>query len=375
MNECFACHNPDDPENADKREQWMESAHGGHIAEVKEGNVTGVVTEEEAPAWVHYDFKGDDRQACQRCHTSTGFMNLADDPANYDPANNTFFAIGEQREMLYCWACHTDNEGTIRDPGKFENFAPYSAPEDRISNVPDVKGSNVCLSCHSGRTSGAEVEEAEEIAGENFGDFNSHYLAAGGVLFKTIGYEYDGASYSSSIHAGVGSGDNGPCVACHMGGDAGHTFSVAETAEGNITAINSYNATCAECHPDEESRLETANELRDGYEASIEALEDQLAEKGIYYNSHAYPYFYPTSNESKQTYPNAYKDWQDKNVLGAAFNLNMLAHEPGAFIHNPRYTKQLLYDSIDYLDNGEMDSSVEDTLESGDAYEYLEGTR
>ena len=46
------------------------------------------------------------------------------------------------------------------------------------------------------------------------------------------------------------------------------------------------------------------------------------------------------------------------NTMGAAFNYILLLREPGAFAHNPSYAKQLVIDSIDYLDNGVIDDSV-----------------
>ena len=54
----------------------------------------------------------------------------------------------------------------------------------------------------------------------------------------------------------------------------------------------------------------------------------------------------------------------------------MLHHEPGAYVHNLQYSKKLIYDSIDYLDDATFNSSVEATLGgSGDAYDFLVDTR
>jgi hypothetical protein len=61
--------------------------------------------------------------------------------------------------------------------------------------------------------------------------------------------------------------------------------------------------------------------------------------------------------------------------MGAAFNYNLLLHEPGAYVHNPQYTKKIIYDSIDHLDDGAMNASVEATLGAGLATDYLGGTR
>lgn len=47
-----------------------------------------------------------------------------------------------------------------------------------------------------------------------------------------------------------------------------------------------------------------------------------------------------------------------KNNMGAAFNYNLLEHDGGAFAHNRYYSKRLIYDSIDWLDDGVMNGSV-----------------
>jgi hypothetical protein len=61
--------------------------------------------------------------------------------------------------------------------------------------------------------------------------------------------------------------------------------------------------------------------------------------------------------------------------MGAAFNYNLLLHEPGAYVHNLQYTRKLIYDSIDFLDDGLLNGSVESTLGPGAAYDFLAGAR
>lgn len=48
--------------------------------------------------------------------------------------------------------------------------------------------------------------------------------------------------------------------------------------------------------------------------------------------------------------------------MGAAYNFFMFYYDPGAFAHNGAYTKRLMYDSIDWLDNGALDNSVSATF-------------
>lgn len=373
---CRDCHNQHSA-NLDINRAWANSAHGGHILQTIDP-VQGVamVTEAEGPAWVHYDFKGANRQACQRCHTSTGFMNLAADPEGYDPADNEFTATGEQREMLYCWACHTSNAGDIRDPGVFNSTAPYDAPADRIAGVPDIGGSNVCMACHSGRESGQSIKDSTDDFTDK-GFVNSHYLAAGGVLYRTAGYEFDGMTYENTsyfIHDHIGTalametGANGPCAGCHMRTDEGHLLlPVKKDAGGHITEITAYGQTCSRCHGYEEGLLEDLNELEEGFGAALEALRTALEGKGFVFLG-GYPYF---SNTDWTTV----EDPTGKDNMGAAFNFNFLLHEPGAYVHNLQYTRKLIYDSIDFLDDGLLNGSVESTLGPGAAYDFLAGAR
>ena len=68
--------------------------------------------------------------------------------------------------------------------------------------------------------------------------------------------------------------------------------------------------------------------------------------------------------------------------MGAAFNFNLLKREPGAYVHNSVYTKRLIWDSVDYIDDGIINNSTGSTL-SGlssqpfyfDAVGYLDGAR
>jgi hypothetical protein len=375
---CRDCHNP---HNADKtiNVDWANSSHGGHILETTQDPTTHKynVTETEGPAFVHYDMKASNRQACQRCHTSTGFMNLANDPAGYDPTNNDFSHLsGSQKEMLYCWACHTSSVGDLRDPGAFENTALYASPASRITAVPDLSGSNICLSCHAGRESGTEDinDSTDDFSNKSF--VNSHYLAAGGVLFRTALYEYSGQDYSNDVafaHDKIGTtgstgmGSNGPCVGCHMKTANGHTLVNVTKSGGVITDITAFTSTCSNCHADKSTLITTLNELEEGFDAALTALATELSNNGFTYLG-GHPYFSATNWITAN-------DATGKKNMGAAFNYNLLLHEPGAYVHNPQYTKKIIYDSIDFLDDGLINASVEATIGAGLAADYLGGTR
>jgi hypothetical protein len=383
---CEDCHNPH-MENSINN-QWAVSGHGGDIAGVKEaGGRNAGVTDADSPAWTEFDFKAANRQACQRCHTATGFRNFANSPATFNPASSVFIATSLQKELLYCWACHIDNKGGLRDPGVFAVTAPYTVPADRISSVPDLGGSNICMACHSGRESGQELKNLAfpgDIAGKNFGTFNSHYLAAGGVLFRTIGYEFEGRDYLNAAdfkHDIIGTGGmqgtglNGPCVGCHMRSAEGHKFlPVTKDEAGLVTDILTYENTCSLCHSSKGSLIGQINNDAAGYDASLTVIEGLLALKGIYFGT-GHPYFFNSPDPAQQTSANAFTAWPDKDMVGAAFNLNLLRHMPGADVHNGVYTKKLIYDTIDFLDDSQLNFSVGVTLGAGAASEFLSGTR
>ena len=55
---------------------------------------------------------------------------------------------------------------------------------------------------------------------------------------------------------------------------------------------------------------------------------------------------------------NCWMGWADAGHLGAAHNFNYLHHEPGAYAHNRFYAKRLIFDSLDWLDNGALDGTI-----------------
>lgn len=336
-------------------DQFAESAHGDVLGE----------------AWMHYDWRASNRASCQRCHTASGFVAKLGTESD---TTNVFAAadVALPGEALRCSACHTDiATGALQAAGAYT--ATYS--NGATLAYPDVAGSNLCVRCHGGREGGDSIKgSAGDFANLSF--INSHYLGAAQTLFAGAGYEYDGVSYANVAyfkHDLIGSeavantGANGPCIGCHMGSTANHTWEVvAKDAEGVITAINS--DACIACHNGTHEL--TAEELETEvhhFHAALGALQAALEAKGIFFKA-SHPYFYQADLAT------AFKNWdgvytgKGKDVMGAAFNYNLLHHEPGAYAHNRIYTKRLIFDAIDFLDNGALDGTISVT---GDAALYL----
>ncbi len=399
---CRDCHNQ---HNADTtiHNDWATSGHGGRIKTIKDAAAaadpetayTAGVTNSDAPAWANYGFATRSGGACSRCHTATGAMNYLKAPTTYDPVNNVFTATGGQRELLYCWACHTNNKGGLRDPGALTvEYDSSTTADDYVFS--DLEGSNICVACHSGRIAGKSVKAIADADMTSKSFPNSHYLAAAGTLFDTIGFEfsddsaagvssdfdknYGGRSYANVAYfkhdtiglTATGTGTNGPCVGCHMKSANPHKFTNIVETSGQITDITTQ-AVCNNCHtvggPYEmtASRLQTE---REELESTLLIMQAIIRSKGAYYDPGTYPYFFTSTSFS---YPNRITDWtafgtanetEHKQFLGACFNLGYLDHDPGAYAHNRYYTKRLIWDSIDFVYNFAIDSDVVAAIDS-----------
>ena len=384
--------------------QWARSGHGGNILDVKDAAVADAALQDPPLTGVaRTDFVSEAavtspsfvraagwNAACQRCHTATGASNFLNSPAAYNPANNDFSHTGgNNNELLYCWACHDDaGTGSLRNPGAItETYTETTAGNPPVTIVyPDINGSNVCMGCHLGREIGENIKVDLDADGVR-GFINSHYLAAGAQLFAVSGYEYNGRNYqnvSFYVHDVIGTdvapgtGDNGPCIGCHMTTpENGHGFlPVTKNELGEITAITS--TVCIECHTGGFALTpEILTNEEHEYFASLEVLKAALADVGIFFREQ-HPYFFTAAVGG-----DAFTDWESiypglpttdanwKNTMGSAFNLNLLLHDPGGYAHNRFYVKALIWDSIDWIDDGILNDSVVATIQSLETAELI----
>ena len=332
----------------------------------------GATDDAEGNAWTHYNWdQTTSRGACQRCHTATGIANFLTNPAAYDATGNgndfshlsgwTKAAGSPQNELIYCWGCHSDSQtGTLRNPGAItENYAAATAGAPVATVVyPDLGKSNVCMGCHLGREIGQTVANDTDADGTR-GFVNSHYLAAGAIVFGEAGYEFAGKTYTKTFqgHAAAGASDGkGPCVTCHMTSTEAHAFEVVtKDATGAVTGIAT--TSCNSCHGDMNAAW--LEERKEAYHAALENLNIALQSKGIYFQARN-PYFFVGPGATDPSYttwaaPYGFDAW--KNVMGAAFNYNLLEHDPGSYAHNRSYALQLIADSIDFIADGVVDNA------------------
>ncbi len=402
---CFDCHGHEaktetNPSStvATLYKDWAESHHAGTLLTAKfaaytsAGRVNNAATVDSVTqayvdttnsVWSHYNWDStltaagaDDRGSCQACHTSTGISNylLTQNTAltGYDPKMNNFSHLAgwnqvggskRQNELLYCWGCHKDaGTGALRNTT--QAILTFTDSNNQAIVITGAGKSTACVVCHGGRGSAGaailnDAARSSRIAG--------HHAPTAGVLYSAqthIGFEYPGQSYANPSffeHDKIGLNKEGPCASCHMApatyGKPSHTFSPVTTdSTGTITAINNQ-ALCDTCHaPGGQFAMTPAvlEEESSGYEQGSTILNNWVgnvgAVGGVTYQNYL-NLAITSSNATNATLVPV-------NAYGAFQNGQFFANEPCAYVHNRFYIKRLIFDGIDWMDNGNLDGTI-----------------
>jgi hypothetical protein len=405
---CRNCHNPHKVNVLQEARDWAKSAHG---------DVKG-------KAWSEEDFKAN--KSCLRCHTAKGFIDYAS--SSFALATEPL-AASESYGVLGCNACHTSYNFKQSVRQVPQHTAPYNGGLSP-KTFPSVGQSNLCIPCHAGRESGDSVMAIKDFTNVSFK--NAHYLPAAGLMYMTVGYKnFTSASavigtstYGKSlspdtsvpdgISGGVGSthrklgtpamnGDNhntaffipgnldsnGPCVICHING---YNNSKVSRPSSHTLAISgdAFNQVCVNCHDSEGGIGLTADNFQKIFiEPQAEVFENALhlaitllnTKYNIKYDPNSYPYFYDLAKDP--TGKTAVKDWTrgtknqklGQKVMGACFNINILTKDPAAYVHARTYTRRLIYDTIDFLDDGKINLSASATAIATSPSIYKKGAQ
>lgn len=324
--------NPEDIkiENNQAIADWFRSAHADAAAE----------------AFRHWDEEEEIRPVCAVCHSGAGFR-------SFHGLDGSAPGIPEQPVdtggVVDCETCHNAGLAQVEE---------IAFPSGLMHPVEGVEAA--CMTCHQGRTAGVTVEEAigslsMDEPNQELRFVNPHYATAAATWlggYGGAGYHYDERDYSGRFfHARPVA----TCVSCHQP----HTLEVATE-------------TCLTCHENGtpgEIRISrqsydgsgnTTKGIRSDIEANAQALMaylDQYAEEiagtPLVYDGHSYPYFFADANgddvpDTSEGSGVAYTSWTPR-MLRAAYNWKLVTADPGAFVHNPHYALELLYDSIEDL--------------------------
>ena len=325
-------------------EEWASSAHADASAE----------------AFVHWD-EDDPAEvppACAKCHSTPGYQDFIGADGSEAGVVDAAAPIGT---VVTCEACHND-----------ATLAMTSVTFPSGIEVTGLGDESRCMQCHQGRHSTVSVNQSivdaglgegdEDTVSEDLGFSNIHYYAAAATQYGTAakgGYEYDTKMYDSKFEH-VAPYDT--CVDCHNP----HTLEVRLDE-------------CQACHTDVQSQEDLVNirmpgslvdydgdgELDEGIIFEIQGLQEMLlqamqayagdvAGAPIVYDSHSYPYFFIDTNadgeagEDEAVFPNQFNVWTPR-LAKAAYNSQVSQKDPGEFAHGGKYIIQLLYDSIESL--------------------------
>lgn len=333
---------PEDPPFlAEYYHAWAGSAHADATAE----------------AFNHWNTEAEGiPESCAKCHSTPGYRDFLGVDGSEFGVVDAKVAVGT---VVSCDACHNSVASSLTS---------VTFPSGAVIND---KGNSVrCMECHQGRASGSSVDAGLEKLGltdgntvsPDLGFINIHYYAAAATLYggeAMGGYQFEGLTYQPKNNHVPG---YDTCAGCHNQ----HTLEVRVEE-------------CAVCHEDVEtvddlqyirmngsqSDYDGDEDINEGIKEEIMGLQEMLmaaiqgyastvAGSPIVYDAAAYPYFFIDTNdngevdEGENVGDNKYVSFTG-NLLKAAYNYQVTVKDPGGFAHNPTYIIELLYDSIDML--------------------------
>jgi hypothetical protein len=306
--------------------------------------------------------------SCSPCHTNAGFEFWQ----KYGLNTTVEMPAGDGME---CGTCHVGGANTTTGFGapvpalkvvKTVLFpSPVASPVTITNSTSSPDTSFICMSCHRGRQSGATLDANITAAGTKLlkTPSNVHYLPAGATLYGSdakVAYMFgDAATYAKKWTHDDASGKKAQCKYCHL---TEHTF------EPQIKSA------CTDCHGEvvgdsvetirrvrgTDSDYNGVNGTTDTMKAEVESFEAALlAQMNVYATAHGFPAvaYADGSFVVATAAGNDYSTTWDATLLRAGFNYNYFQKELGAWAHNYAFTLQILYDSIDKLDDGTLNGS------------------
>lgn len=264
----------------------------------------------------------ENRTTCAPCHTSQGFKEaLAID------SSATRAAI-ENPANINCYTCHKIHDTYSAEDWGLRVTEP--SPFWLTGETADLGKANLCIKCHQERTSYQipDVTKPDEIYTVTSTRFGPHY-GVQGTSVSGIGFYEVGTGYMNSAHSAI----EDACINCHMASavgyaTGGHTWAIEHEEEGlNLNG-------CTECHTAEEAET-LKDELLVEITDLMTQLGTQLVAAGIYNPSGTSGY------AVKGDYPN--------KVAGAFWNYMCVYSDGSGGVHNPKYIKKILENSIESL--------------------------
>lgn len=317
--------------------------------------------DKEAEAFNHWN-EEDPKEVpvdCAKCHSTPGMLDFLGADGSAAGAVDNPAPIGT---VIECQACH--NDATV---------AKSSVVFPSGVEISGLGGEAICMECHQGRASKVQVDARLEELGlsqdldtvnADLRFINIHYFPAGAVLYGTQvmgGYQYEGKTYDQKFRHVEGIDT---CIGCHNQHTLEVRIETCQQCHEGVTSVEDLkNVRMAGSLADYNGNGDTTEGIAaevDGLQAmllqAIQAYATEVAGTAIAYTPEAYPYFFVDGNgdgvvgEDEANFGNAYNAWTGR-LEKAAYNYQLAAKDPGKFAHNAKYIVQLMYDSIEDLNN------------------------
>lgn len=259
---------------------------------------------------------------CAPCHTSQGFKE------RILTGSQVTAAPIEDPANINCYTCHLIHDTYTTADWALRTTAPVTLWIN--SEVIDFGTGNLCVQCHQPRVATIpDVTNPDGIYSVTSTRWGPHHGPQSTVLTGKAFYMV-GSGYTNSMHEDATNG----CIQCHMadafGSQAGgHSFNITYEYHGS-TEFNL--AGCVECHGSVEAAEEAIAEFEPEFEALLEELGTLLVNAGIYNPAGT------SGTAVKGDYPN--------KVAGAYWNFITLEEDRSNGIHNPKFTKKILENTI-----------------------------
>jgi hypothetical protein len=266
--------------------------------------------------------------SCARCHNNEGYVDylsgtFVDDEGNQSADPDGYLVSNP----ITCTGCHSDhrsfdfendgNDFALRNIDPINLFIDPTVTLDMTNDIDPLGRSNTCINCHQPRNSYTIPAGTEdyEITSSRFGP---HHGPQSTMLQGIMGAHIAG----SVGYPGVGSATHktgASCTTCHMG-------ETTNSLDGSHTWNPTANA-CISCHSD-------APEESEGFS------EDMATLKSLLLAQIPSPLL-----DTNSTVPGIYS----ADVAKATWNYRTVLEDQSHGIHNPAYTRALLKNSIEAL--------------------------
>lgn len=283
-------------------------------------------------------------------------QNVAKGHLSYTTATNTVGEVGYAGAStigrIHCTTCHAFDQ--TNDPHVTGRYNPGQAPIRVAGGASDTayietspagststvgqalayRAGNVCIFCHKSRKDATLYVAASNTMSSRWGPHNGPqsdlYSGKGGYPLNLAG-----ETYGTSVHTTITNG----CVDCHMQPVAANGNTRDHTMKPVINV-------CKTCHTTYTGTDFNIDGGRGIVTAGLRELEAQLNAAGLITRTAA-DGLTPEELADNQFHMDSPRPGTlDAQIAGAVYNYLVIARGKDLGVHNPRYTKQLLWDSI-----------------------------